>query len=253
MSTIFNKCENCRRIVGQGSNFFLDNGSYICTLCGCVQRTNGFHNANADNRYFQDTPQYFARSRESELMSHMLSRVCPEETRENKCKKRIYDICEKLDIIERVRNRAWLLFKRNKSFLGLRPQNNVALATICIAMYSLKIPYDLNYYESILGLKNVSAMIKNISKKLKINLKLDAAMLIPMWLSMFGKSYGNLRKINRELRRMSRKHPSIGSQTRLAITFHNCFPDLSISLISERTGISETSLKNIKEKNLKYI
>ena len=243
---MFKRCENCRKLVNKGTNFVFDGTSFICTLCGVVQRNNGFEYSIEKNTTYNEQPQSIAFDKQSERMYHMTNLTCQQELKENRIKRALYEMSDQLDTNERTRNRAWLLFLRNKSFFTIRPMKNTIASTIIVACYSLKIPLSINKVSTLFGLKNLSATVKIVCKKLKINMRVDAKILIPSWVSRVGGKYSDNKLVNRVYRALCKKHPSVGTETVLAAAIYKFYKgEKEIEEICKSTGVSLTSLKSI--------
>lgn len=245
MSLQFKRCEGCRQKIGDGSNFIHDRmtASIICTLCGVVQRNNGFHETIKDNQYFEEQNVSHPFTRTTQRMYHMTNVCCQKELKKDRVQRQLNEISDQLDVIERVRNRAWLLFLRNESFFSIRPMKNVICSALIIASHTLQIHLSLNKVQSLFRLKNLSNTLKDMCKKLRLNLRTTSELLIPMWVSKLGGKYSDNERVKRLYKRMSRKYRSIGSETLLAGSLLKFYKTKTVQDISDATGVSITSLK----------
>jgi transcription initiation factor TFIIIB Brf1 subunit/transcription initiation factor TFIIB len=245
MSLKFKRCEGCRQKIGDGSNFIHDRmtASIICTLCGVVQRNNGFHETIKDNRYFEEQGVAQGFTRTSQRMYHMTNVCCQKELKKDRVQRQLIKMSDQLDVIERVRDRAWLLFLRNECFFNIRPLTNVIGSALIIASHTLQIHLSLDTVQSLFRLKNLSSTHKDLCKKLRLNLRTTPELLIPLWVSKLGGKYSDNEHVKRLYKQLSRKYRSIGSETLLAGSLLKFYKTKTEQEISDATGVSVTSLK----------
>lgn len=244
---IFKACEFCKILRKPEPQFVLDHkqGCYICTICGAVQRNNGFGELIKNNTTFQEIPDTVGKTTQQKYEDRLLNVTCQHELRKERYKMHVFELCDQLDLNERARNRVWLLMENNKGVKKIRPKNTMILSCIVITMRSLKMYVDMDYIENLFQVKHFSKTLKSVCLELGINFRHDYVQSIIPKMSIFGYSYKRSRDVLREYKKMTRRKNKFNCDHMLIKSILKVDPDVNRERLC--------TLMNITEKNLNKI
>lgn len=227
----------------------------VCTSCGCVQSR---INTSMGNVTFSEQLPVVepSGSQQRQLIRtniQMINRMCPGEYRDGKRNSMIKDYCEKLDLTSSVELRAKLFIQNHKGeLLKIRPHENLIAACIVIACQSLKKYINVTDMEVTLTLTNVNTTIKAVCKIVGINFRSIILNSVPYLASMMSLPFKCEKKLRDLYIHASRKHPSMGAETRMALCCYKICTEnsdasedhgVTLEYIAALTNTSENSLR----------
>lgn len=255
------RCKLCKT-KGQYMHDYMRD-QWTCTVCGCV--VTDFWNPTSRNVNFQKNDQdEYEETRSERLFKtqnyQLMARVFPQEEKDRVCKKKIKDICYKIDAPMAIRDRALFIYEHNKKELAskIKPTNKMLLAVVVVATRSTKgffIPMNKirNFYMD--EAKDIGRHVKEICKLIGVNQKTYAVNSIPHVVSGLMLPFKCQKELEKNYDKMCIIAPSIASETRMGVATCKLLKDhgkeIDYDYVAYLNDCTETSIKSFLDKNKK--
>ena len=230
-------------------------GDIICTVCGSVQM--GI-NISMNNTTFSEPILSIAPNKNDKkllgLNDQMMKRVYPKEYRDFKRTKTIEKFCEILELPTSVVTRTELLLTKHEGTIcKIRPIDNLIASCIILSCQIINKYINVNELEQWLDISNVNTTLKMVCKAIGVNQRAIVLNSVPFLVSSMSLPFKFEKKLQELYKTTSRKNPSMGSETRMALCCYKLYNDnlqhasykhITLAIIAKYTNTSENSLKS---------
>lgn len=254
----------CKCCENRDQSYFIHDtvrDSWVCTRCGCVN--DGWFDDQTCHLPFERQVGTTGVSREDrEVNDHffqLMTRMFPDEERDRRRRKRISEICFKVDAPGVVKNRAVLLYEEHKNELKrIRPVNKMLLGCVIVASRGSMgcfIPMSIfrNMYEN--EMRGIDKITKEICSVIGLNQKTFTKGSIPYVVSHLCLPFKCEKKLGENFEKMCIIAPSIASETRLGIAACKLLKDegrkIDIDMVAYLVDCNASGIRTFMEKNNK--